>query len=61
MQLQVNGRTQQGMWRIDDIDALRTGMEFIMHPTALVESRELAELIVRLVNAAQEDRERHVG
>jgi hypothetical protein len=54
MHLILNSKTQQGMWRVDDLDNGRTGVEFMMHPTALVESKELAELICRLINSPHE-------
>ncbi len=49
----VNGQTAVGYWRVDDIAAQLTGIQFLMRPAVLVRERELAERIAKLLNESE--------
>lgn len=55
----VNGKTQQGMWRIDDLSEERTGIDFLQHPAALVGgSAEMAKHVCDAMNQWRRDQEK---
>ncbi|HSZ58585.1 MAG TPA: hypothetical protein VK797_23155 [Tepidisphaeraceae bacterium] len=59
MNFTINGQIQldkQTFYRIDDLDSGLTGIDFLRHPAALVQDRQLAERIVKLLNADEKER-----
>lgn len=52
MHLTINGRTPAG-WRIDDMDNLSEGMDFIRNPFAVSPSQDNAERIVKAFEAVR--------
>lgn len=60
MQLITNGKViinGNPMWRIDDMDAGRVGIDMLQHPFALVEKYEDAHKICMLMNESASEPE----
>jgi hypothetical protein len=52
MDLMVNGKTNNGYWRIDNLDEAKVGLDFLANPFALVRTLEDAKKICNIVNEA---------
>ena len=50
MNLIMNGKATNGYYRIDDLEEQEDGLDFLMHPWAMVRDQEAAQKICQLLN-----------
>ena len=61
MHLIINGKAQNGYFRLDNLDETRVGADFLVNPFAMVRTSEDAEFIIQAVkfyeNQLEKDKE----